>query len=160
VNSVSQLWYFESYVEQVFKAVVEEKLPVIGYTAWSMLDNYEWGSYGPRFGLFYVNFTEQTGSPDFQKPEPTDLQRIARPAAKWFSQLAATGCLDERTQADEVAAIATRAAARSESPSITGTTLSSAQLLVGVVAAVGAAMFAATWRRRQGYAAIRRVSAS
>ncbi|GMF25437.1 unnamed protein product [Phytophthora lilii] len=126
-----------------------------------VLDNYEWGSYGPRFGLYYVNFTEETGSPDFEKPNPTDLQRIARPSAKWFSKLASTGCLDELTQADASAAIATRAAARQEFSTITGASSSSGLLPAGIMlatAAVGAAMLAATWRRRQGYADIPRFS--
>ncbi|KAF1773416.1 Glycosyl hydrolases family 1, N-terminal conserved site [Phytophthora cactorum] len=145
----------------MYKAVVEEKLPVIGYTAWSFLDNYEWGSYGPRFGLCYVNFTEETGSPDFEKPKQTDLQRIARPSAKWFSKVASTGCLDELLHEVQAAAIAMRAAAREAPSVITGTASSSELLFVGVViAVVGAAMLAAaTWRRRQGYATIPRFSA-
>ena len=28
---------------------------VLGYLHWSLLDNYEWGSYTPRFGLYTVN---------------------------------------------------------------------------------------------------------
>ncbi|RLN51217.1 hypothetical protein BBJ28_00014214, partial [Nothophytophthora sp. Chile5] len=35
VENMDQLWYFQAYLEQVHKAVVEEKIPVIGYTAWS-----------------------------------------------------------------------------------------------------------------------------
>ncbi|MFI5778072.1 family 1 glycosylhydrolase [Nocardia sp. NPDC051570] len=31
--------------------------PVIGYNYWSLTDNYEWGSYTPRFGLYTVNVT-------------------------------------------------------------------------------------------------------
>ncbi|KAG3114452.1 hypothetical protein PI124_g6362 [Phytophthora idaei] len=163
VDNWTQLWVFQSYTEQVYmyKAVVEEKLPVIGFTAWSFLDNYEWGSYGPRFGLYYVNFTEETGSPDFEKPKPTDLQRIARPSAKWFSKVASTGCLDELPHEVQAAAIAMRAAAREAPSVITGTASSSKLLFVGVViAVVGVAMLAAaTWRRRQGYATIPRFSA-
>ena len=30
-------------------------VPVIGYLYWSLTDNYEWGSYAPRFGLYTVN---------------------------------------------------------------------------------------------------------
>nr|WP_290713131.1 family 1 glycosylhydrolase [Gordonia sp. UBA5067] len=30
-------------------------IPVIGYNYWSLTDNYEWGSYTPRFGLYTVN---------------------------------------------------------------------------------------------------------
>ncbi|KAI9987512.1 hypothetical protein PInf_023553 [Phytophthora infestans] len=94
VDNYDQLWYFKSFVEQVYKAVVEEKIPVVGYTAWSFLDNYEWGTFNPRFGLYYVNFTEQTGSPDFYEPRTTDLARIPRPSAKWFNKVATTKCLD------------------------------------------------------------------
>ncbi|MGW4247904.1 family 1 glycosylhydrolase, partial [Nocardia sp. NPDC004722] len=28
---------------------------VIGYNYWSLTDNYEWGSYTPRFGLYTVD---------------------------------------------------------------------------------------------------------
>lgn len=94
VENWDQLRYYKAFVEQVHKAVVEEKIPVVGYTAWSFLGNYEWGSYGPRFGLYYVNFTKETGSPNFDKPKSTDLERIPRPAAKWFHKVATTKCLD------------------------------------------------------------------
>ncbi|WP_347957643.1 family 1 glycosylhydrolase [Gordonia aichiensis] len=30
-------------------------VPVIGFNYWSLTDNYEWGSYTPRFGLYTVN---------------------------------------------------------------------------------------------------------
>jgi beta-glucosidase/6-phospho-beta-glucosidase/beta-galactosidase len=93
VASPDQLWYFKAYLEQVHKAVVEEQIPVIGYTAWSLLDNYEWGSYESRFGLYYVNYTSESGSPDFFEPKATDLARIPRPAADWFGKLATTKCL-------------------------------------------------------------------
>ena len=33
-------------------ASMDAGLPVTGYLHWSLVDNYEWGSYAPRFGLF------------------------------------------------------------------------------------------------------------
>jgi beta-glucosidase/6-phospho-beta-glucosidase/beta-galactosidase len=36
-------------------ASVEVGIPVTGYWHWSLMDNYEWGSYEPRFGLFGVD---------------------------------------------------------------------------------------------------------
>jgi len=32
-------------------------MDVIGYNYWSLTDNYEWGSYAPRFGLYTVDVT-------------------------------------------------------------------------------------------------------
>jgi beta-glucosidase len=34
---------------------IDEGVNLIGYNYWSLTDNYEWGSYRPRFGLYTVN---------------------------------------------------------------------------------------------------------
>jgi beta-glucosidase len=34
---------------------------VIGYMVWSLTDNFEWGSYTPRFGLYTVNVLTDPG---------------------------------------------------------------------------------------------------
>ena len=36
-------------------AAVDAGVPVTGYWHWSLVDNYEWGSYEPRFGLHGVD---------------------------------------------------------------------------------------------------------
>ncbi len=47
--------FLRAYVYEVFAALAEG-LPLIGYLHWAFCDNYEWGSFGPRFGLFAVDF--------------------------------------------------------------------------------------------------------
>ncbi|KAJ0410206.1 hypothetical protein P43SY_002538 [Pythium insidiosum] len=93
IANEDQLWYYQRYVEQVHLAMAEEKIPIVGYTAWSFVDNYEWGSFKPRFGLYYVNFTSHTGSKTAWTPRPTDLARVPRIAATWYAELAKTKCM-------------------------------------------------------------------
>jgi beta-glucosidase len=42
------------HVKQVKKAMFDGA-NVLGYYYWSLTDNYEWGSFEPRFGLYSVN---------------------------------------------------------------------------------------------------------
>ncbi|CAK4674492.1 unnamed protein product [Aphanomyces euteiches] len=91
IDNPDQLWYFQEYLKQVWQGI-QEGIPIVGYTAWSFLDNYEWGSYDPRFGLFHVEYPPQIGSKDGFDPQPADLKRTPRPAALWFGQLAKTKC--------------------------------------------------------------------
>jgi 6-phospho-beta-galactosidase len=51
--------FLEAHIQQI-RRLLQESVPVIGYMHWSLTDNYEWGSYTPRFGLFTIDFT--TGS--------------------------------------------------------------------------------------------------
>jgi hypothetical protein len=43
--------YVRAHLGAVADAVADG-LPVGAYLHWSLVDNYEWGSYEPRFGLF------------------------------------------------------------------------------------------------------------
>ncbi|MFI6560736.1 glycoside hydrolase family 1 protein [Streptomyces sp. NPDC050534] len=57
-------------------AALEDGLDVQGYLAWSALDNYEWGSYAPTFGLIAV--------------DPVTFERTPRPSAAWLGGLGRT----------------------------------------------------------------------
>lgn len=46
--------FLQSYIYEVLRAL-KDGVPVSGYFYWTMADNYEWGSYEPRFGLFTVD---------------------------------------------------------------------------------------------------------
>ncbi|MFI0446956.1 glycoside hydrolase family 1 protein [Actinomadura sp. 6N118] len=58
---------------QQLAAAIEDGLDVRGYLHWSALDNYEWGSYRPTFGLISV--------------VPDTFERIPKPSAVWLGGL-------------------------------------------------------------------------
>lgn len=52
------------------KSCIDDGIPVRGYFHWSLLDNYEWGKYAPRFGLVAVDRETQVRTP---KPSAHEL---------------------------------------------------------------------------------------
>jgi len=51
-------WTRDRYIRENLAAVVDavdHGVPVTGYWHWTLADNYEWGSYEPRFGLYGVD---------------------------------------------------------------------------------------------------------
>jgi len=54
-DGISRSDYLSYHVREVQK-LRSEGCPVIGYMHWSMTDNYEWGSYTPRFGLYSIDY--------------------------------------------------------------------------------------------------------
>ena len=63
IADTSRLSYFESHLRAV-EEVVEDGVPVKGYFAWSLLDNYEWAfGYDKRFGIVHVDFDTQKRTP-------------------------------------------------------------------------------------------------
>ncbi|XP_070509064.1 myrosinase 1-like [Chironomus tepperi] len=53
--------YFRDHLIAVAKAISVEKCNVIGYTAWSIIDNFEWRKgFSERFGIYHVNVTSPT----------------------------------------------------------------------------------------------------
>lgn len=51
--------FLRLHVHEVIK-IVNEGVPVMGYLHWSLFDNYEWGSFTPRFGLFSIDYARGT----------------------------------------------------------------------------------------------------
>ncbi|WP_433324200.1 glycoside hydrolase family 1 protein [Spirillospora sp. CA-294931] len=64
--------YYAEALEEV-AAALDAGLDVRGYLAWSALDNYEWGSYEPTFGLISV--------------DPATFARTPKPSAVWLGDL-------------------------------------------------------------------------
>jgi hypothetical protein len=51
--------FLRLHVHEVVK-IVNDNVPLIGYLHWSLFDNYEWGSFTPRFGLYAIDY--ETGT--------------------------------------------------------------------------------------------------
>jgi beta-glucosidase len=74
VLDADRIAYFSSHLAQVLTAI-DAGVPIEGYFAWSLLDNFEWAhGYGPRFGLVEVDYRTQ--------------QRIPKHSALWYGQVA------------------------------------------------------------------------
>ncbi|KAJ3501125.1 hypothetical protein NLJ89_g9482 [Agrocybe chaxingu] len=57
-EDVTRTNYYMTYVDEVLRAIHEDKLPIKGLIAWAMLDNAEWNSgLTARFGIQHVNYT-------------------------------------------------------------------------------------------------------
>lgn len=73
VDDPARLSYIKRHLQQVHRAI-EAGIPVKGYFAWSLMDNFEWGfGYSKRFGLVYVDYKTQ--------------QRIVKSSGKWYQQV-------------------------------------------------------------------------
>jgi beta-glucosidase len=73
VDDPQRLSYIKRHLQQVWRAIASG-IPVKGYFAWSLLDNFEWGyGFSKRFGLIYVDYKTQ--------------QRIPKASAKWYAQV-------------------------------------------------------------------------
>ncbi|CAG9836031.1 unnamed protein product [Diabrotica balteata] len=74
--------YISKYLSNVKAAMDEDKVNVVGYTVWSLLDNLEWlFGFSNKFGLYQV---------DFNHPNRT---RTAKKSAKWYTNVIETRCL-------------------------------------------------------------------
>ncbi len=47
--------FLRLHVHEVAR-IVADRVPLVGYLHWSLFDNYEWGTYTPRFGLYSIDF--------------------------------------------------------------------------------------------------------
>uniref|UniRef100_UPI00398F6299 lactase/phlorizin hydrolase-like n=1 Tax=Pristiophorus japonicus TaxID=55135 RepID=UPI00398F6299 len=76
LNDTWRINYYQSYINEVLKAIKLDGIDIRGYTAWSLLDNFEWAvGYADRFGLFYVNYSNPS------------LPRIPKASTKYYSTI-------------------------------------------------------------------------
>ncbi|WP_194420904.1 GH1 family beta-glucosidase [Microbacterium abyssi] len=81
IHDVRRTRYLRSHISAMAEAIAGGA-PLVGYTHWSLLDNFEWAlGYRPRFGLVYVDF--RTG------------ERVVKDSALHYAEIVrAGGCID------------------------------------------------------------------
>ncbi len=67
------------------RKAIAQGVPVLGYMHWSLTDNYEWGDYSPRFGLYSVDVLH----------DPT-LKRVPTAAVDVYRQIAGANALPSK----------------------------------------------------------------
>ncbi|XVF12216.1 hypothetical protein REPUB_Repub08aG0095700 [Reevesia pubescens] len=73
LHDTTRINFYKGYLTQLKKAV-DNGANVVGYFAWSLVDNFEWRlGYTSRFGIVYVDFS--------------NLKRYPKMSAYWFKQL-------------------------------------------------------------------------
>ncbi len=75
-------WTRERYLVhhvRYLERAAERGAELVGYMHWSLLDNWEMGSFTPRFGLFHVDYDDPA------------LPRIATPAVESYREIAGEG---------------------------------------------------------------------
>ena len=55
INDEDRETFFKKYLYALHKAI-DHGINVKGYITWSLMDNYEWGSYSKKYGLYHVDF--------------------------------------------------------------------------------------------------------
>ncbi|MBC7249467.1 MAG: beta-glucosidase [Anaerolineae bacterium] len=79
VDDPQRVAYFKAHLKQAARAI-RAGVPLRGYFAWSLLDNFEWAyGYSKRFGLIYVDFSTQ--------------QRILKSSAHWYRRVIAANAV-------------------------------------------------------------------
>ncbi|KAJ9579869.1 hypothetical protein L9F63_004471 [Diploptera punctata] len=79
MEDMERIRFINSYLNEMMKAIYEDGCNVFGYTAWSLLDNFEWANgYTYTFGLYHV---------DFKDP---NRKRTAKESAKVFAEIIKT----------------------------------------------------------------------
>ncbi|WP_245646782.1 GH1 family beta-glucosidase [Microtetraspora niveoalba] len=79
IHDHERLAYIDAHL-RTCHAAIEAGIPLQGYFAWSLMDNFEWAwGYGKRFGLVYVDYPTQ--------------RRILKDSALWYAEAARHGGL-------------------------------------------------------------------
>ncbi|XP_044265974.1 myrosinase 1-like [Tribolium madens] len=82
LDDEGRILYYQNYLSNILEAIKEDGINVTGYTAWSLMDNFEWlNGYTEKFGLYQVDFDDENRT------------RTPKKSADFYKKVVATKCL-------------------------------------------------------------------
>jgi beta-glucosidase len=70
VHDPARIYFLQRHITQAARAI-QAGVPLYGYFAWSLMDNFEWAEgFSKRFGLLYIDYAT--------------LKRIMKDSAYWY----------------------------------------------------------------------------
>nr|CAI5862360.1 unnamed protein product [Callosobruchus analis] len=79
-----RIYFIKNYLSNIRDAIEKDGVNVVGYTVWSLMDNFEWLSgYSEQFGLYHV---------DFNNPNRT---RTKKKSADYYKKVIATRSIEK-----------------------------------------------------------------
>ncbi|CAH0597137.1 unnamed protein product [Chrysodeixis includens] len=91
LDDTNRVEYYREYLKQVLVAIKEYGVNVTHYTAWTLIDNFEWvDGYHSKFGLYEI---------DFSDPKRTRTPRLS---AHWYKKVIKAHSLDVTATKDEL----------------------------------------------------------
>jgi beta-glucosidase len=83
INDTRRIEFMRGHISACHRAIANG-VPLRGYFAWSLMDNFEWShGYDKRFGLYWVDYTTQ--------------ERIAKDSSFWYHDVIAANAVDDST---------------------------------------------------------------
>ncbi|XP_041977129.1 myrosinase 1-like [Aricia agestis] len=82
LHDVDRVEYYQKHLEQVLLSIHEDHVNVTGFTAWTLMDDFEWiDGYRSKFGLYAVDFSDQ------------QRRRTPRTSAVYYRNVVHTGSI-------------------------------------------------------------------
>ncbi len=86
-DGMTRSQFLRLHVHEVCK-LLNKGVPLLGYLHWSLFDNYEWGSFAPRFGLYSINYEQGLD----RLAEDSNGDRPAETYARLIAEARRTSC--------------------------------------------------------------------
>ncbi|XP_068626681.1 myrosinase 1-like isoform X1 [Battus philenor] len=59
LEDYGRIKYFDEYLTEILKVIYDDDVKVLGYTVWTLMDNFEWrAGFSERFGLYHVDIED------------------------------------------------------------------------------------------------------